>query len=67
MQVEIAKLPPEEFRILANWIFEERNRTWDDQILADSESGALDPLLREVEQDIAHGHTRPIDEICDNS
>src|SRR5216117_1232371 len=30
-------------------------------------SGALDFLLREVEDDIAKGRTRPMDDLCDNS
>jgi hypothetical protein len=36
-----------------------RNRKWDQQIEADSASGALDFLIREVEAEIAQGKTRP--------
>ena len=40
---------------------------WDRRIEADSASGALDFLLKEVEEDIAKGKTRSTDELCDNS
>ena len=63
----IAKLPREEFFELVRWFDEERNRKWDEQIEIDSKSGALDFLLREVEDDIAKGKTRPTDDLCDNS
>ena len=63
----IAKLSREEFFDLARWFDEERNRKWDEQIETDSKSGALDFLLREVEDDIAKGKTRPTDDLCDNS
>jgi hypothetical protein len=55
----IAKLPRQEFFDLARWFDEERNRKWDEQIETDSKSGALDSLLREVEDDIEKGRTRP--------
>ena len=63
----IAKLSRQEFFDLARWFDEERNRKWDEQIETDSKSGALDSLLREVEDDIAKGRTRPTDDLCDNS
>jgi len=61
----IAKLSTREFIELERWLAAERNRKW--EIEADSASGALDPLLREVEEDVAKGRTRPTDELCDNS
>jgi hypothetical protein len=63
----IAKLSAREFVELERWLAAERNRKWDQQIEADSASGALDPLLREVEEDVAKGRIRPADELCDNS
>jgi len=63
----IAKLSTSEFVELEHWLAVERNRKWDRQIEADSASGALDSLLREVEEDVAKGRTRPADELCDNS
>jgi hypothetical protein len=62
----IAKLSTREFVELDNWLAAERNRIWDRQIALDSVSGAFDSLLREVEEDVAKGNTRPTDEICDN-
>jgi hypothetical protein len=62
----ISKLSTREFVELEDWLAAERSRKWDQQIAADSASGALDSLLREVEQDVATGNTRPTDEICDN-
>ncbi len=60
----IAKLSSREFVELERWFAAERNRKWDQQSEADSASGALDPLLREVEEDIAQGRTRPTDKLC---
>ncbi len=62
----IAKLSHQEFVELEKWFAAERNRKWDGQIEADSASGALDFLLNEVDEDIAHGRTRPADEILDD-
>ena len=61
----IAKLSPREFVELEQWFDAERNRKWDRQIEADSASGALDFLLKEVDEDIAQGRTRPADELLD--
>ena len=63
----IAKLSSKEFVELERWFGAERNRKWDRQIEADSKSGALDFLLKEVEEDIANGRTRPTDELCDDA
>jgi hypothetical protein len=63
----VAKLSREQFVEFERWFVAEKNRKWDQQIEADSDSGALDFLLREVEEDIAKGRTRPTDELCDNS
>jgi len=62
----IAKLSPPEFAQLEQWFDAERNRKWDRQIEADSASGALDFLLKEVDEDIAQGRTRPADELLDD-
>jgi len=62
----IAKLSPGEFVELEQWFDAERNRKWDRQIEADSASGALDFLLKEVDGDIAQGRTRPADELLDD-
>ena len=48
----IANLSAQEFIELGRWFDTERNRKWDRQIEADSASGALDFLLKEVEEDV---------------
>ena len=63
----IAKLSDQDFVEFERWFDEERNRKWDRQIEADSASGALDFLLKEVEEDIAQGRTRPANELLDDS
>jgi hypothetical protein len=62
----IAKLSPREFAELEQWFDAQRNREWDRQLEADSASGALDFLLKEVDVDIAQGKTRPADELLDD-
>jgi len=62
----IAKLSPGEFAELGQWFDDLRNREWDRQLEADSASGALDFLLKEVDEDIAQGKTRPADELLDD-
>lgn len=66
IEVAIEKLSAEEFVALESWFDAKRQGHWDRQIDEDSASGAFDALLREVEQDIAQGRTRPTDEICDH-
>jgi hypothetical protein len=62
----ITKLPSEDFKKLADWFDEERNRKWDQQIEADSNSGVLDHLIAEVEEEIKANRVRPADELLDN-
>ncbi len=63
----IARLPRPEFVRLERWFDAERNRKWDAQIEEDSNSGALDQILREVEQDARQGKSKPADEILGQS
>lgn len=37
---------------------------WDRQMAADAKAGRFDFLLKELDEDIAGGRARPIDEIC---
>ncbi len=62
----IARLSPRDFAQLGEWFDALRNREWDRQLEADSASGALDFLLKEVDDDIAQGKTRPADELLDD-
>ena len=63
----IARLPRQEFVHLERWFDAERNRKWDAQLEEDSNSGALDLLLREAEEDTNQGKSRPADEILGHS
>jgi hypothetical protein len=51
----IAKLPKKEFWELASWFDDIKNRSWDDQMHADAESGKLDFLFEEAEAERAAG------------
>ena len=64
IEAAIAKLPKEDFDRLSAWIIQKYQNDWDRQIEEDSESGALDFLIREISDDIAQGRTRPLDEVC---
>jgi hypothetical protein len=64
IEAAIAKLPKEDFDRLSAWIIQKYQTDWDRQIEEDSESGALDSLIREISNDIAQGRTRPLDEVC---
>lgn len=55
----IASLDRLDFVQIERWFASERNRRWDQQIEADSTSGAIDFLLREVEADVAKGTPGP--------
>lgn len=66
IEAAIGRLSGEEFAELAQWFDEQRNLLWDRQIEKDSASGALDFLLKEVDEDIATGKARPTAEICDH-
>ena len=59
----IELLPPEDQAILASWLSERDWTAWDAQIERDfSPGGRGIPLLAELEEEIAEGRTRPIEE-----
>jgi len=62
----VRHLSREDFAKFSHWFSEQRNLIWDRQIEEDSASGKLDRLLKEVDDDIAKGRTRPTDELLDN-
>jgi len=64
IEESIAKLPPAEFRELLQRLNERAAREWDQQFEDDVKAGRLDFLVQEIEDDIASGRTRPLDEIC---
>ena len=49
----IERLPPEQFRELAEWLRERDQQLWDDQLDSDSASGKLDFLFKEADQGLA--------------
>jgi hypothetical protein len=55
IEAAIVKLPKGDFDRLSAWIIQKYQTDWDRQIEEDSESGALDFLIREISDDIAQG------------
>lgn len=62
IEAAIEKLPSSEFLSLVDRLRARHAEAWDRQLAEDSEAGALDFLVRELDEDIAKGRTRPIDE-----
>ena len=48
LKTEIERLPSEEFSELVRWLSEKDWERWDKEIVADSEAGKLDFLVREA-------------------
>ncbi len=48
LKMEIEKLPREELSELVRWLSEKDWESWDKEIVADSEAGKLDFLVREA-------------------
>jgi len=63
----IAHLPAPDFLVLGQWFDEWRNQRWDEQMEKDAESGALDFLIVELDEHLASGEVRPLDEVLHNS
>jgi hypothetical protein len=56
----IAELPPGELAELAAWFERFHAELWDTQIEQDLQSGKLDSLLKEAEQDLEAGRCEPL-------
>jgi len=56
----ITKLPAEEVAALMSWLERYHEQLWDKQIANDLESGRLDSLIAEVEEEIEAGLVRPL-------
>lgn len=56
----ITQLPAKEFGELMAWIEQYHERAWDKQIETDLESGRLDALLKEVDEEHEAGLARPL-------
>lgn len=62
----ISKLPPEDFRQLAEWIEERRAAEWDQALEEAASSGKLDKLWDQAKKEIRAGRARPLDELLDD-
>ncbi|MFY9988686.1 MAG: hypothetical protein WAK31_28295 [Chthoniobacterales bacterium] len=67
IEEKVALLSRQEFFELVRRLRERHNDEWDKQIEEDVAGGRLDFLLHEVDQAIATGRTKPLDEICNDS
>ncbi len=56
----ITQLPASELTQLVSWLAEHHHAVWDKQIEDDLESGRLDNLLSEVENEYQSGLARPL-------
>jgi hypothetical protein len=56
----IAKLPPSEVAKLAEWFYEFQAQVWDKQIAEDVQSGRLDSLIEQAEQEFKTGQCKPL-------
>lgn len=63
IEAAITRLSPEGFAHVRNWMLAQDNQLWDKQIAADSAAGRHEHLVKEIEEDIAAGRTKPLDEI----
>lgn len=58
---KVKRLPPEKQEEIAEIILAElKEAEWDRQIEEDLKAGRLDELIKEAEEDIAGGRTRPL-------
>ena len=57
---EIERLPEEEFTELCRWLSEKDWARWDNEIIADSEAGKLDFLVREALDEKAKGKLKDL-------
>ena len=60
LETAIASLPADEFAKLMSWMEDLRAQKWDGQIADDLDSGRLDALLAEVDQEIDSGLAQPL-------
>jgi hypothetical protein len=60
LEQEIAKLNPDEFAQLREWLLEQDWADWDRQIEHDGAAGKLDEVMRQALADHAAGKSRPL-------
>jgi hypothetical protein len=59
IELAIDQLAPEEFRRVAEWIRDRDQTLWDEQLDKDAESGKLDFLIKEADEEARRGLLRP--------
>ncbi len=67
IEAAIAKLPPEEFHEVANWIEEQRESAWDRQIEADARNGRLEALHARLTAEHGAKPKIPLHEVLDDA
>lgn len=60
IEMAITELPVDQVSKLMAWLEEFHARIWDKQIAADLDSGRLDSLLAEVDEEYAAGLAKPL-------
>lgn len=60
LESEILKLPPRDFRKLADWLAERDQERWDRQLEQDVAAGRLDALTDEAIREHQAGRTQPL-------
>jgi hypothetical protein len=60
LEQEIAKLTPDEFAQLRDWLLDQDWDEWDRQIEQDAAAGKLDKLMKQALADHAAGKSRPL-------
>jgi hypothetical protein len=67
IEEKVARLSRKEFFELVRRLRERHNEEWDRQIEEELAAGRMDFLLEEVDDEIAAGRPKPLDEICRDS
>lgn len=60
IETVIESLPKEEYARLKEWFFKREWYNWDRQLIADSESGKLDFLVKEAREEKAEGNLKEL-------
>jgi hypothetical protein len=67
IEAAISNLPPQDFAQVRDWLLERDNLLWDKQIEEDAAAGRLDYVITEIEDDIADGRVKPLNEVINDS
>jgi hypothetical protein len=67
IEAAISMLPPGDFAQVREWLLERDDLLWDKQIEDDAAHGRLDHLIEEIENDIAAGKVKLLNEVVNGS